>query len=340
MKKVMFFCIALTFVWGVFLTGAMEAVWAETINLKFAHFMPPKHIQHQKSFVPFCKKVEELTGGNVKIKIYPARQLAGPKQLPDAAKTGITDIAFVIPAYTTGRFPRSSVMDLPFLFDSGVNATKAYYDLYDKYLSGDYKDYKVLWLYATGPGQLMSATKPMHKMEDLKGLKMRTPSAYMTKALKILNVNPVGMPIPKLAMSLQKKVIDGMVTPFSAVKDFSLFDLVSHISVANMYVTAMAVVMNKEKFNSLPDDAKKAIDQASGKQWGLHAAKVYDDHDTNTVKEINKRGKIKIYTLSPSEKAKFKKELAVMGPNWVGEWSKKGIPAKEIFNALQKVAQK
>lgn len=339
MKKLLSGIFICTFLFGsgfLFVDKAM----GETINLKFAHFMSPKHIQHRMSFVPFCEKVAEITEGKVKIKIYPARQLAGPKQLADAIKTGITDIGFVIPSYTTGRFPRTSALDLPFLFDTGVDAARAFYDLFDGYMADDYKDYKVLWLYATGPGQLMSATDPIHNVGDLKGLKLRTPSAYMTKALKLLGVNPVGMPIPKLAMSLQKKVIDGCITPLSAVTDFRLFDLVKYITIVNMYTTPMTVLMNKQKYDGLPDYAKKAIDVASGKPWGLHAAGVYDQHDTNTVLEINKRGKITIYQLPPSEKEKMAKKLAVMQSDWIDEWSKKGIPADSIMSAVNRASNR
>ena len=339
MKKLLLGIAICTFLVGSSLLFVDKAA-CETINLKFAHFMSPKHIQHRMSFAPFCKKVGEITGGKVKIKIYPARQLAGPKQLADAIKTGITDIGFVIPSYTTGRFPRTSALDMPFLFDTGVNAARAFYDLFDGYLADDYKAYKVLWLYATGPGQFMSATDPIQSLGDLKGMKLRTPSAYMTKALKLLKVNPVGMPIPKLAMSLQKKVIDGCVVPISAVTDFRLFDLVNSITITNIYTTPMTVLMNKQKWNSLPDYAKKAIDLASGQPWGLHAADVYDQHDTNTVLEINKRGKITIYNLPPSEQAKMAEKLAVMQSNWVDMWSKRGIPADRIMSAVNRASSR
>ena len=108
MKKMIF--LGAVIVWVsvfVFMFGSVT-VKAQTIELKFAHFMSPKHIQHQKSFDPFTEKVAELTKGQVKIKIYPGGALGKPKQLPDAVKTGITDIAFIIPAYTTARFPRIS----------------------------------------------------------------------------------------------------------------------------------------------------------------------------------------------------------------------------------------
>ena len=340
MKKVMLSGALMGFVAVFFLVFGSGIVSAQTIELKFAHFMSPKHIQHQNSFDPFCRKVAELTNGKVKIKIYPGGALGNPKQLPDAVKTGITDIAFIIPSYTTGRFPRITVLDLPFLCDNATHATKVMYDLYDKNFAADFKDYKVLWLYSPGPGQLMSATKAMHTADVLQGMKMRASSAYMSKALKLLGSNPVGMPISKLTMSLQKKVIDGMLTPYSAVTDFRLFDLVTHITELNMYVTPMAVVMNKAKYNSLPDFAKKAIDQASGKQWGLHAANVYDNHDRNTLNEITRRGKIEVYKLPDSEKQKIEKKVKALQADWIAAATKKGIPAEEILADVQKSAQK
>ena len=324
---------------GLFLLFGIVATDSEAIELKFAHFMSPKHIQHVKSFDPFCKKVAELTGGKVTIKIYPGGALGKPKQLPDAVKTGITDIAFIIPSYTTARFPRISVLDLPFLCDSAIQTTKVVYDLYDKNFAEDFKDYKVLWLYSAGPGQFHSATTAIPTADSLKGMKMRSPSAQMSKAFKLLGANPVGMPISKLTMSLQKKVIDGMLTPYSAVQDFRLFDLVKHLTEVNMYVTPMAVVMNKGKYNSLPDYAKKAIDQASGQQWGLHAAKVYDDHDANTLKEINAQGKIKVIKMSAAEKQKVANKVKPLEDQWIAEFSKKGIPAKELLAKVKESAK-
>ena len=339
MKKIIICTTFISVLLGLFLLFGIAATDSEAIELKFAHFMSPKHIQHVKSFDPFCKKVAELTDGKVTIKIYPGGALGKPKQLPDAAKTGITDIAFIIPSYTTARFPRISVLDLPFLCKDATQTTKVIYDLYDKHFAEDFKDYKVLWLYSAGPGQFHSATKAMPTADSLNGMKMRSPSAQMSKAFKLLGANPVGMPISKLTMSLQKKVIDGMLTPYSAVQDFRLFDLVKHLTEVNMYVTPMAVVMNKAKYNSLPDYAKKAIDEASGEQWGLHAAKVYDDHDSNTLKEINKQGKIKVIKMSVAEKQKVANKVKPLEDEWIAEFSKKGIPAKELLAKVKESAK-
>jgi len=339
MKKVTILGVGLLFLVGPLVFGGVPAAKAQTIELKLAHFMSPMHIQHQKSFVPFSEKVAELSKGQVTVKIYSGGALGGPTQLADAAKTGITDIAFVIPSYTTGRFPLTSAFDLPFIFDSAVHATKVLHSLAYDYLADDYKDYKVLWFYSCGTGQLHSATKPIRTVEDVKGMKMRAPSAYMSKALKLLGANPVGMPISKLTMSLEKKVVDGMLTPFSAVIDFRLWDLVKYIAEVDMYLSPMVVLMNKQKWNSLPDAAKRVVDDASGMQWGLHAAQVYDDHDQNMVNQNKESGKIEIYKVPPSEKKKFMAAVKGMEADWIAEVSGKGIPAKELLEAVHQSAK-
>ncbi len=340
MKKVIVLGAVMALVVGVFVLGDVDGVKAETIELKLAHFMSPKHVQHVNSFVPFAKKVEELTGGKVKIKIYPGGTLGGPKQLPDAVKTGITDIAFMIPAYVTGRFMRYSVLDLPFMVDSAGHATRTIYDMYDKYLAEDFKDYKVLWLYSCGPGQVISAGKEVKTIQDLKGMKVRSPSAYMSKSLNLLGANPIGMPISKLAISLQKKIIDGMLGPYSSIYDFRLADLVHYTCEINLYVIPMAVLMNKKKYNSLPDYGKNAIDEASGMQWGLHAAKVYDEQDADALEQIKKMGKIKTYVMAQDELEKIREGLKPLELDWVKTVDKKGIPGAEILNAAHVSAAK
>jgi TRAP-type C4-dicarboxylate transport system substrate-binding protein len=339
MKKVTILGVGLLFLAGPLVFGGVSVAKAQTIELKLAHFMSPMHIQHQKSFAPFSEKVAELSKGQVTVKIYSGGALGGPKQLADAAKAGITDIAFVIPSYTTGRFPLTSAFDLPFIFDSAVHATKVLYSLAYDYLADDYKDYKVLWFYSCGTGQFHSATKPIRTAEDIKGMKMRAPSAYMSKALKLLGANPVGMPISKLTMSLEKKVVDGMLTPYSAVIDFRLWDLVKYIAEVDMYLSPMVVLMNKQKWNSLPDAAKRVVDDASGMQWGLHAAQVYDDHDQNMVNQNKESGKIEIYKVPPSEKKKFMAAVKGMEADWIAEVSEKGIPAKELLEAVHQSAK-
>jgi TRAP-type transport system periplasmic protein len=313
---------------------------AETVELKMAHFMSPLHIQHQHSFLPFAKKVEELTGGKVKIKVFPGGTLGEAAQLAESVRTGVADIAFVVPSYTTGRFPRTSLLDLPFLFDSAAHTTRVFYDLYDRYLADDYKDYKVLWLYSCDTGQLFSVDKPIRTLEDLRGMKIRAPSSYMSQTLKLLGANPVGMPLSELHAALDKKVIDGTLAPTSAVYDFKLTDLIRHSTRLNVYTAPMVVLMNKAKYNSLPEYARKAIDKASGKDWGLRAARIYDKLDADTVQKMKASGKLAIYQLPPAEKKKFVSKVSIMEKEWVEMAAQKGLPAKQMLEAVHRSVTK
>jgi TRAP-type transport system periplasmic protein len=340
MRRVIYAFIMMTLAMVLWLAGGSEDVQAQTIELKMAHFMSPMHIQHQQSFLPFAKKVEELTGGKVKIKVFPSETLGSAAQLADSVKTGITDIAFFVPSYTPGRFPRTSALDLPFLFDSAEHTTLVFYDLYERYLADDYKDYKVLWLYSCDPGQFFSVSKPIRNLEELKGMKIRASSADMSKALKLLGANPVGMPLSELHMALDKKVIDGTLAPTSAVYDFKITDLIKHSTRLNIYTAPMVVVMNKEKFNTLPDYAKKAIEKASGKAWGLRAAKIYDTLDADTVKKVNVPGAMQIYRLSVAEKLKFMNQVKMMEADWIEKTAKQGVPAQALLKAVHQSADR
>jgi TRAP-type C4-dicarboxylate transport system substrate-binding protein len=311
-------------------------VRAETIELKMAHFMSPMHIQHQQSFLPFARKVEELTGGKVRIKVYPGGTLGDATQLADSVRTGIADIAFFVPSYMTGRFPRTSALDLPFLFDNAEHTTRVFYDLFDRFLAEDYKDYKVLWLYSCDAGQFFLVEKPIRTLEDLRGMKIRAPSAYMSQTLKLLGANPVGMPLSELNAALGKKIVDGTLAPTSAVYDFKLENLIRHSARLNVYNAPMVVVMNREKFNNLPEYARKAIDQASGKAWGIRAARLYDDLDADIVRKMKASGKINIYTLPAAEIRKHMDRVKVMEAEWIEKAAQQGLPARELMEAVHR----
>jgi TRAP-type C4-dicarboxylate transport system substrate-binding protein len=92
------------------------------------------------------------------------------------------------------------------------------------------------------------------------------------------------MPISELSIALQKGVVDAAVTPYAALKSFKLIDLTKHITKINHSGTLMVILMNKKKWNSLPDYAKKAIDQVANRDFGLKAAAAYVQEDLDNIK--------------------------------------------------------
>jgi len=338
MRKGIVLVTAMVLAFGMSAAFTPATAAAESIELKLAHFMPTMHVQHRKAFKPFVDEVARITDGKVIIKIYSGATLANPKTMVDAISTGITDIGFVLPSYIPGRFQRSSVFELPFIFTSATHVTKTVYDIYDDYLAEDYKRFKVLWFLSSPLSQLHTVKKPVLTSDDFKGLKIRSSSATETSGLKLMGANPIGMPISELSISLQKGVVDGAFTPYAALKSHKLIDIVKHITEINYSGSLMCVLMNKKKWDKLPDFAKKAIDQVANREFGLKAAAAFDEDDTENIAAARAKG-IQLHKFSDADKAKIRDKLQGIWEDWVKKKSKKKIPAQQILDATLAAAK-
>jgi len=336
MKRFLNFGLVTAMLFGLLTIGGSSVCLAKDVTLKLAHFMPAVHVQHREAFEPFAKKVEELSNGSVKVKIYPGGSLGNPKTMVDAIKAGITDIGFVLPSYVPGRFERSSVFELPFLFDSATHLTKVMYDIYDEQFSEDYKDFKVLWFLASPLTQIQTTKKAVLTAADLQGLTIRTGNNTETIALKNLKANPVALPISELSISLQKGVVDGAVVPYAGISSYKLTEMINHISEVNLAGSLMCVLMNKRKWNSLSDDQKKVIDQVAGEQMGLVAAGAFDNEDKINIEKS--KGKIAIHKLSDDVMNDIRDANSSIYSEWVEKMDKKGLNGAAILEAVKSSA--
>ena len=337
MKRGILLITVMAFGFGLVAGLSPSPAAAEEIELKLAHFMPTMHVQHRMAFEPFAKEVAELTDGKVNVKIYPGATLANPKTMVDAITTGITDIGFVLPEYIPGRFQRSSVLELPFIFNSATHVAKTVYAIYDEYLAGDYERFKVLWFLSAPLTQLHTVNKPVLTLDDLKGMKIRSASATETTGLKLLGANPIGMPISELAIALQKGVVDGAFTPYAALNSHKLIDIVKHITEINYNGALMCVLMNRNTWDKLPDFAKKAINQVANKSFGIRAAAAFDEEDLENI-EAGKTKGIEIHKFSDAEKARIREKLKNIWQKWVDEKANR-IPAQSLLDATLAAAK-
>lgn len=337
MRKLAPLFAALLFLFGTLVCTSLPG-YSETIELKLAHFMPTMHVQHRMAFEPFAQKVAELTDGKVTVKIFPGGTLGNPKTMVDSINNGITDIGFVIPAYVRGRFPRSSVFDLPFLFTDAVHQTEVMYELFEKDFAEDYKQFKVLWFTAAPMSQVFTVDKPIASAADFKGMKIRTGNAVETEGVKMLGGNPVGKTVDELNIMLQKGVVDGAFTAYSALNRYKLVGVVKHMTELNYSGALMVVLMNKKKWDSLSDEAKKAIDQATPPSFGISAARAFDYEDLENFKMAITKG-ITFHTFSDEEKTKLREGTMGMREDWVANNEKK-MNARQILDDVVAAAEK
>ncbi|MEH6576880.1 MAG: TRAP transporter substrate-binding protein [Amphritea sp.] len=311
--------------------SAQAPAYAAEVTLRFSHFLPAVAGQHTKIIQVWADKVAKESNGRIAVEIYPAATLAkAPKQY-EAVENRIADVAFVIQGYTANRFPLTQVVELPGVVQTATQGSCVLQSLYDEGLvASEYKQTKPLFLFTHGQGLIHSKDKTIKSPKDLGGLRIRRPTAVVGKLLEGLGAQPVGMPAPGVYQSLQRGVIDGVAMPWQAAKVFRLNELdKTHTEVGGLYSLAFAVTMNKDVYDSLPDDLQKVIDNNSGAEWSRIAGQVYDDLDVKGRAEAVAAGH-EIITIDSNDPA-WKPILNKASEGYLAELEARGLPARKVY---------
>ena len=139
---------------SLFFIFSPQLVTAETIELRVAQPFSPKHTIQTMVLDPWAKKIEEMTGGKVKVTMFPGGALGKASDHYSLAEKGIADIVYALQDYTPGRFPLTSVFELPFMIPSAEKTSVAMWKTYEKFpeFRKEYSKVKVLALFCHPPG--------------------------------------------------------------------------------------------------------------------------------------------------------------------------------------------
>jgi TRAP-type C4-dicarboxylate transport system substrate-binding protein len=309
---------------------------AEPIKLSYANF-PPAPTFPCVQMEEWKKKVEIRTGGKVSIDTYPGGTLLKAKAMMDGVIAGTADIGCLCMAYQPGRFVVTNATALPIGFPNATVGSLTLLDLYNKYKPKEFAEVKVLTMFTCAPANIY-AKKPVHNLEDLKGLKLRA-SGGVLRILNVLGATPVGMPQTETPEALQKGVVLGAASSLETLMDFKYAELCRHVTIMNGPIYPFAVVMNEAKWNSLPKDVQKVMDGLSIEQarW---TGNYMDDHVKDSIAWSKKNYNIEIYELPKKERARWDKLLKPMTDKWIKDAEAKGIPGKKIVKDLKKLNKK
>jgi TRAP-type C4-dicarboxylate transport system substrate-binding protein len=314
------------------------------VTLKLHHFLPPVSNGHAKMLAPWAKMVEQDSGGKIKIDIFPSMQLGGtPPQLYDQARDGVVDIVWTLPGSTAGRFPSTEVFELPFIgARRGIVNARASQEFANANLAKETSDIKLLSYWSHDHG-LIHATRPVKTMEDLKGLKLRSPTRLAGEALKALGATAIPMPIPQVPESLAQRVIDGCVVPWEVVPAIKLHELVKyHTEIPGsptLYTASFFLAMNKAKYEGLPADLKAAIDKNSGMKFAELAGNMWDTAGAQVEEMVKKRGNT-VSTISGEEKAKWIKATQPVVDAWIAQVKDKGLDGAKLIEQAKALVAK
>lgn len=299
----------------------------KAVELTFSNFFPAAH-KNSKIMEEWIAEIEKRTGGKVKIKYYPGGTLTPAAQVYDGVVKGLSDIGESVFAYTRGKFPAMEAIDLPLGYTSGVIATDLVNAFYNKFKPKELDDVKVLILHAHGPG-ILHTKFPVSKLEDLKGRKIRA-TGLASKIVTVLGAAPVGTTMPETYDALRTGVAEGAMAPAEALQGWKWGEVVSYTiqSFGSAYSTAMFVVMNKAKWESLPKDVQKVFEEVSA-EFTKKQGRLWDEIDKEGYDFIKARGN-KIVPLSPEENERWAKAVRPVIDDYIKGAKAKGLPADEM----------
>jgi TRAP-type transport system periplasmic protein len=319
------------FVLAAVLAGAALPVLAQ--ELRLSTFVPAVHVIYREILMPWAEEVSKATGGQVKVTLYPSMQLGGkPPELFRQTADGVTDLTFTLPGYTSAAFPRVGIIELPGLKEDGFKATDMMWDLLDPYLLPEFQGTKVIALWGAEDAGLMTRNaKAFRTLDDLKGLRMRAPSAAQARQVQYIGAVPIAAPVTEVYPGLERGTMDGALVPFTTILDFRLGEVAKGYTVTGPVFgrSVFLIAMNQKKYDSLPASARQAIDRLSGRELSRKATGVYIKRAEQALASV--RGKADVVEFSKAEQDRVTRQLRPIIDEWVKEMEGKGVPAREML---------
>jgi TRAP-type transport system periplasmic protein len=300
----------------------------KVITLNYSNFFPAPHKNSMLSEA-WCKEVEKKTNGRVKITYFPGGTLTPAPQTYDNVVKGIADIGFSVFGYSRGKFPMIATMDAPLGYKSGLQATRLLNEFYKKFKPKELDEVQVMYLHAHGPG-ILHTKKPVAKLEDVKGLKIRA-QGTVVPIVQAIGGAPVGASMPETYDALRTGVVDGSMAPYEALQGWKWGEIITSTTECYgiAYTATMFVVMNKNKWNALPPDIQKIIEGVNA-EWAEKQGKLWDEIDKEGKDFSLKRGN-KAIALSKEEDAKWATTVRPIMDKYAAELKGKGLPGDEAL---------
>ena len=329
---------------GMALASAATAQ-AQEVTLKVHHFWNTQAMASTQVINPWCDNVAKASAGRIKCQVFPAMSMGGtPPQLVDQVKDGVADVVVTLPGYTAGRFPALEVFELPFMTNSAEAGARAAWDYLQKYASKEFPGTKILAIWVHDEGYIHSRDKPIKTLADFKGLKMRAPTRQTNKLLASLGASPVGMPLPAIVDAVGKGTIDGFLLPWEVMPSLKLHEMVKYHSETDpsrpaLYSAVFVFAMNQARYDSLPAELKKVIDDHSGAVLSQSIGKTWDNSQAAGRKLAQDRGN-QFHTIPASELQSWVQAASPLYRDFVADMDKKGLPGQQMLQDARELLQK
>ncbi len=273
---------------------------AEPITLKLSFFSSDRSHLYLSGAKPFVDAVNDEGSGRVRIETYLSGRLGGLEKLSQLIRDGTVDIGYVIPPYERAAFPDASVMELPGLYKDAAEATEVFSQLVETGTIRGFSDFFVIGTFTSEP-ESIHARPAVASLADLKGKSIRTNNETEIEALKKLGIRPSMIPINQTAQAISSGQIDGALVPPVPMIEFGIGRVAPYHYFLRTSCVPQALLMNREKFDSLPSDVQAIIRKHSGIWFVDSYIRVNRDATAQTMRQLESDPRRKVTFPSPAD---------------------------------------
>lgn len=317
---------------GSLIFGDAEGSPTQTvIKLSLASISAPAHAT-TPVFQSWAKELEEATQGKISVTFYLGQSLLKGPDMYKGVVAGTAEIGYALPAFTPGRFPLISVMDLPFLFPDAKTGTRTVWHLYEKFpeVQAEWRETKVLALWTLPTAKILTKKK-IRTIDDLKGLKIAATGTVSVKTMELLGPVPINMPAQDQYLALTQGVIVGSLMPLEAAETNKFYEALSYFALPGTNSGTMFLVMNRNVWESLPADVKKTVEKHIGEKLARRMGEALDARDIVAKQSLEKNGMVS-YEFSAPEIEKIRHRVKAIWDEWTANMQTKGLPGKAVLD--------
>jgi TRAP-type transport system periplasmic protein len=297
-------------------------------------------------FQTIARAIEQESGGRIEVAAKPAGGYGKVPDLFGMVERGDIEMAVTVQGYSPGRFPQSSVMELPLMFQNSIAGTKAMMELYKEgLLDKDYATVKVLGLYVLEPYPIFTTGKKIETVRNFRGMRIRAPSITVGLAMSKLGAIPLGIPSQMIGDTLANNTIDAISLGWTSLlntKGIGGKPLVDQVSVAvdaKFAAPALMLVMNRAKWDALPQDLKAIIEKHSPELSDGNAA-ARAAVDLASKKKVQSDPRITSISFSAEQVAGLNRVVAPAIEDWKANMAKRGLDGERLYvRARELIAQ-
>ena len=289
---------------------AGPALAQSPIVIKFSHVVAP-NTPKGKGSLKFQELAEKYTNGKVKVEVYPNSQLYKDNEELQALQLGAVQmLAPSLAKFGPLGVKEFEVFDLPYIFDNYEELHKVTEGPIGKALFQKLESKGIVGLaYWDNGFKDMSANKALKSPADVKGLKMRIQSSNVLEAeMRAIGAIPQKMAFSEVYQGLQTGVVDGTENPPSNFYTQKFYEVQKFNTLTNHGYLGYAVIVNKKFWDGLPADVRAAL-ESSMKDATKYANDIAKKENEDATEAVRKSGKTQVLTLTPAEKAVWKKAM-------------------------------